>query len=75
MNAEKEFGAGTGILKYSAVSTWLYDKLPNLAKILLTKKQIDEIIEFAVDKMKEYLKTIENKKITMIKVMPEGDQL
>lgn len=55
--AEKEFGGGTGELKFSAVSTWLYEKMPSLAKFLFTKKQIDEFIEEAVDWMKMYLTT------------------
>lgn len=53
--AEKEFGGGTGQLKYAAVTTWLYEKLPAIAKILLTSDQIDILIESAVLRMKEYL--------------------
>lgn len=55
--AEREFGNGTGSLKYAAVTTWLYDRLPTIIKILFTDKQIDEMIEQAVKDMKEYLDT------------------
>lgn len=57
IEAEKEFGGGTGQLKYSAVFTWLYEKLPTLAKIILPKKVISDLIETAVGKMKEYLES------------------
>jgi hypothetical protein len=58
--AEAQFGGGTGELKYSAVSTWLYDRLPLVAKLVFTNKSIDELIEQAVLEMKEYLE--KNKK-------------
>lgn len=55
--AEREFGNGTGLLKYAAVTTWLYEKLPSIIKILFTSKQIDQMIEKAVKDMKDYLDT------------------
>lgn len=55
--AERDFGGGTGELKFSAVSTWIYEKMPTLAKVLFTKKQIDQLIEEAVEWMKMYLAT------------------
>ena len=54
--AEAEFGSGTGDLKYSAVTTWLYERMPVILKFFFTAKQIDSMIEAAVDQMKEYLK-------------------
>lgn len=54
--AENEFGNGTGVLKYAAVTTWLYDRLPAIFKILITDKQLDKMIEKSVVDMKEYLK-------------------
>ena len=57
--AEEEFGGGTGQLKFAAVTTWIYDRLPAITKILFTAKQIDNMIEEAVERMKEYLKTNE----------------
>lgn len=53
--AEKAFGGGTGELKYAAVTTWLYEQLPTILTILFTDKQIDLMIEDAVDEMKKYL--------------------
>lgn len=53
--AENEFGNGTGQLKYAAVTTWIYERLPAITKLLFTVKQIDKMIEDAVERMKEYL--------------------
>lgn len=53
--AEELYGSGTGELKYSAVVTWIYEKLPPIVKLLFTTKQIDQYIEAAVLQMKEYL--------------------
>lgn len=53
--AEVEFGSGTGDLKYAAVTTWLYERMPAILKFFFTAKQIDAMIEAAVDQMKEYL--------------------
>lgn len=53
--AEAEFGSGTGELKYAAVTTWLYEKMPVILKFFFTAKQIDNLIETAVAEMKEYL--------------------
>lgn len=54
--AEAEFGSGTGDLKYAAVTTWLYERIPVIVKLFFTAKQIDALIEAAVEQMKEYLK-------------------
>ena len=61
--AEEEFGGGTGQLKFAAVTTWIYDRLPAITKLLFTAKQIDEMIEDAVTRMKEYLDTNEHARI------------
>lgn len=53
--AEQELGGGTGQLKYSAVSLWLYERLPSIAKLLLSAKLIDSLIEDAVERMQSYL--------------------
>lgn len=57
--AEEEFGSGTGALKYAAVTSWLYDKLPAVCKFFFTEKQIDRMIEEAVVQMKDWLSTNE----------------
>lgn len=53
--AETEFGANTGELKYSAVATWLYEKLPFTARLFLSTTLINQLIEDAVEQMKLYL--------------------
>ena len=55
--AEAIFGNGTGELKYAAVVTWLYEKLPLILKVLFTEKQLYKMIEEAVQDMKDYLDT------------------
>ena len=61
--AEAEFGGGTGQLKYAAVTTWLYEKLPAIAKFILTPKTIDALIEEAVQQMKKYLTSNEQEQV------------
>lgn len=53
--AEKELGGGTGKLKYAQVVEWLYEKLPFILRIVFTSKEIDLMIEGAVQRMKKYL--------------------
>lgn len=53
--AERHFGGGTGELKYAAVTTWIYEKLPAVVRFFFTAKQIDKLIEEAVNEMQEYL--------------------
>lgn len=55
MQAEQQLGAGTGKLKYEAVTLWLHELLPPLGKLLLSPKLIDRLIEEAVLHMKAYL--------------------
>lgn len=64
--AEAEFGGGTGQLKYAAVTTWLYEKLPAIAKFILTPKTIDVLIEEAVQQMKKYLTSNEQAKVLVV---------
>ena len=53
--AEERYGGKTGEIKFSSVSAALYDKLPGLARLLLSKEAIARIIESAVVKLKEIL--------------------
>lgn len=55
--AEKQFGGGTGQLKYAAVVAWLYERLPTIVRFIFTEKQVDLMIEDAVQRMKEYLES------------------
>jgi hypothetical protein len=61
--AEAQFGGGTGTLKYAAVATWLFERLPAIAKMILTPKTIDELIEEAVEQMKIYLRANEKARL------------
>lgn len=53
--AEIEFGSKTGKLKYSAVSTWIYERIPTTAKLFLSTQIIDKLIEDAVAQLQTYL--------------------
>lgn len=50
--AEQEFGAGLGVLKYAAVADMLYQRIPNLLKILYTSKDIEKMIESTLSEAK-----------------------
>ena len=51
--AEQEYGAGTGSLKYATVADWLYQRIPNVLKLLFTSKDIERMIESALEAAKE----------------------
>lgn len=70
--AEKQFGGGTGQLKYAAVVAWLYERLPAIVRLILTTNQIDLLIENAVLRMKKYLDTNDNAKVL---ILPPDDAL
>lgn len=53
--AESLYGSKTGTLKFSAVSNWLYAQLPPFISLFLPAEIIDDQIELAVDKLKQYL--------------------
>lgn len=53
--AEEKFGGGTGKIKFSYVVDRLYEKLPVIVQILFSEKDIANMIEEAVAKMKEFL--------------------
>ena len=57
VKAEKTFGSKTGPMKYSEVVVAIYDKLPLILRILFTKQDINNLIEEAVSKLKELLKS------------------
>ena len=38
--AEKQFGSGTGSLKYAAVADWIYQRIPAILKLLFTSKDM-----------------------------------
>lgn len=55
IKAEKALGSGTGEFKYALVVENVYKVLPTILTILITKKELDNMIESAVDYMKVYL--------------------
>ncbi|MFZ5969307.1 MAG: hypothetical protein ACOYVK_19285 [Bacillota bacterium] len=55
VEAEKNLGSGTGELKYAKVVGRVYEVLPPLLKLFLTKNHLDQLIEEAVAYLKNYL--------------------
>ncbi|WMM24031.1 hypothetical protein RBU61_14015 [Tissierella sp. MB52-C2] len=55
VQAEKSLGSKTGDLKYMMVVEGIYKILPPILRILITKKELDNIIEDSVQVLKEYL--------------------
>ena len=55
VQAEKALGSGSGELKYAYVIEKIYSKLPAIIRLLYTQKELDEIIEESVQKLKELL--------------------
>ena len=56
VQAEKALGSGTGELKYAIVVDELYKTLPLVLTMLISKKELDNLIEGSVQYIKEYLK-------------------
>ena len=60
--AEKQFGSGTGSLKYASVADWIYQLIPAVLNLLFTASDIEKMIEAALEEAKkawganEYLK-------------------
>jgi hypothetical protein len=52
--AEKQFGSGTGKLKFSYVIGKAYSKLPSILKVLITYRMLERWIEKALVEMKKY---------------------
>lgn len=55
IKAEADFGGETGELKKSAVSAWIYERLPSFARFFLSEAMISKMIDDAVIYMKKYL--------------------
>lgn len=55
VTAEKAFGGKTGEIKFSYVAERLYSIMPSLVRLLFSEKDIANMIEEAVDRMKQYL--------------------
>ncbi len=55
IQAEKALGNGTGEFKYALVTGWVYERLPLILRAIVSEKEIDEMIEWAVQEMKRRL--------------------
>ncbi|MDR7870295.1 MAG: hypothetical protein RIN55_05515 [Tissierellaceae bacterium] len=55
VQAEKALGSGTGDLKYAMVVENVYKVLPGILTILISRKELDRLIEDGVQYLKEYL--------------------
>lgn len=60
--AEKQFGGGTGSLKFAAVADWIYQRIPAVLKLLFTEKDIEKMIEAALEEAKKAWGVNENLK-------------
>lgn len=60
--AEKQFGSGTGSLKYAAVADWIYQRIPAVLKPLFTSSDIEKMIEAALEEAKKAWGANENLK-------------
>ena len=60
--AEKQFGSGTGSLKYAAVADWIYQRIPAVLKLLFTSSDIEKMIEDVLEEAKKAWGTNENLK-------------
>ena len=60
--AEKQFGGGTGSLKFAAVADWIYQRIPAVLKLLFTSSDIEKMIEAALEEAKKAWGANENLK-------------
>ena len=60
--AEKQFGSGTGSLKYAAVADWIYQRIPAVLKLLFTSNDIEKMIEDVLEEAKKAWGANENLK-------------
>ena len=60
--AKKQFGSGTGSLKYAAVADWIYQRIPAVLKLLFTSSDIEKMIEAALEEAKKAWGANENLK-------------
>ena len=60
--AEKQFGSGTGSLKYAAGADWIYQRIPAVLKLLFTSSDIEKMIEAALEEAKKAWGANENLK-------------
>lgn len=52
--AEKQYGAGTGSIKFAEVMTKIYSMLPTIIKVFITYETLEKWIENALEDAKEH---------------------
>ncbi len=55
VKSEKEFGSGTGLIKYNHVVDEFYKIIPSILKLFISRKMLDMYIEEAVEQVKNIL--------------------
>ena len=55
IEAESKYGDKTGKLKFAYVAEQIYKFLPSLARVFISADLIEELINDAVEQMKDYL--------------------
>lgn len=63
VEAEKKLGSGTGRLKYDMVLEGLYKRLPLPLRVIYTQQQLDDLIEDAVSRLKDFLSDEESPEV------------
>lgn len=53
--AEQEFGSKTGQIKLAAVSSWIYQRMPFILRMVFPKEDVTEFIEGAVKDLTRFL--------------------
>ena len=48
IKAEREFGGGTGEFKRAAVIQWVYERLPKIATLIISRQTIERLLESAL---------------------------
>lgn len=69
--AEDTYGGGTGVIKKSAVFGIVYDMLPSLAKLILSKELIGKLIDDAAAEFTKYLESLTDDQKN--RLLPEVD--
>lgn len=42
--AERDYGDGTGALKKSVVFDWVYEKMPAILQLFISKKELEQLV-------------------------------
>ncbi len=53
IRAEREFGSGTGELKRAAVLDWVYERLPKILTLIISRSTIERLLESALEYAKK----------------------